>query len=267
MSPAAAALRRQWLSLALVGCAGILALGVSQPRWLVGSMVVWGYCLWLLFHGLEENYREGESVPLASLGWPTFVTVVRGALLAVTAGFVFLPMPLGARGFIPAIAYSLASLLDHVDGRLARALDRTTRLGEKLDMELDAAGILIASLLAIHYGKIPSWYLAVGLARYAFVLGIVWRRHRSKTVVELDPNSLRRVLAGVQMAYLSVALWPPIPSEVSFFVAPLFGGATLAMFARDWWHVACDVSQADSRLKSMQKRVSSIRRRCCQRRV
>ncbi len=238
MSPAVTALRRQWRALALVGCAGILALGLSQPRWLVGSMVVWGYCLWLLFRGLEENYREEEGVPLASLGWPTLVTVVRGALLAVTAGFLFLPMPLGARGFIPAIAYSLASVLDHVDGRLARALDRTTRLGEKLDIELDAAGVLIASLLAIHYGKIPSWYLAIGLLRYAFVLGIAWRRRHGKPVVELDPNPLRRVLGGVQMGYLSVALWPPIPSEVSSFVAPVFGGATLAMFARDWWRVS-----------------------------
>ena len=242
MSPAAAALRRQWCALALIGCAGILAFGLSQPRWLVGSMVVWAYCLWLLFRGLEDNYREGEGVPLVSFGWPTLVTVVRGALLAVTAGFLFLPMPLGARGFMPAIAYSLASVLDHVDGRLARALDRTTRLGERLDMELDAAGILIASLLAIHYGKIPSWYLAIGLARYAFVLGIAWRRRRSKIGIEndweLDPNPLRRVFAGVQMAYLSVALWPPIPSELSLFVAPLFGGATLAMFARDWWRVS-----------------------------
>lgn len=237
MSPAAAALRREWRGLALVGCIGIVVLGLSQPRWLVGSMVVWAYCLWLLFRGLEDNCREGDRVPFASLGWPTLVTVMRGALLAVTAGFVFLPMPLGARGFIPAIAYSLASVLDHVDGRLARALDRTTRLGQKLDMELDAAGILIASLVAIHYGKIPSWYLAIGLARYAFVLGIASRRRQGKPVIELDSNPLRRILAGMQMAFLSVALWPPIPPEFSLFVAPLFGGATLAMFARDWWRV------------------------------
>ena len=238
MSHAVTALRREWRSLALVGCIGIVISGLSQPRWLVGSMVVWAYCMWLLFRGLEDNCRESDSVPFASLGWPTLVTVMRGALLAVTAGFVFIPMPLGARGFIPAIAYSLASVLDHVDGRLARSLDRTTRLGQKLDMELDAAGILIASLLTIQYEKIPPWYLVIGLLRYAFVLGLAWRRRRSKVLLDLDPNSLRRALAGVQMAYLSLALWPPIPSELSLFVAPLFGGATLAMFARDWWHVS-----------------------------
>ncbi len=238
MSSAVIALRRQWRAVALVGCVGLVVFGLSQPRWLVGSAVVWSYCLWLLFRGLDDNRREGDSILLASLGWPTWVTVARGGLLAVTAGFLFLPMPLGAGGFVPAAAYSVASLLDHVDGRLARALGRTTRLGEKLDMELDAVGILIVSALAIQYGKIPAWYLAIGLARYAFVLGIAWRRHRGAPVVTLDPLPLRRVLAGVQMGFLSVALWPPVPSELTLFVAPVFGGATLAMFARDWWRVS-----------------------------
>jgi len=237
-STAVTSLRRQWRTVALVGCVGILVVGTSQPRWILGSIAVWSYCLWLLLRGLEYNYRVGEHAPLETLGWPTLVTLVRGGLVAVTAGFLLLPVPVGALAFVPAAAYSLASLLDHVDGRLARALGRSTRLGAKLDMELDAAGILIASVLAIQYGKIPAWYLAIGLARYAFVLGIAWRERHRKDVVELDPNPLRRVFAGVQMGYLSVVLWPPIPAEVSLFVAPVFGGATLAMFARDWWWVS-----------------------------
>ena len=232
------ALRRQWRAVALCGCVGIGVLGLSQPRWLLGSMMVWGYCLRLLFRDLEDNRRDGEGALLASLGWPTLVTVVRGGLLAATAGFLFLPVPLGAVAFVPAAAYSLASLLDHVDGRLARALGLTTRLGEKLDIELDAVGILVASGLAIHYGKVPAWYLAIGLARYVFVLGLAWRRRHGKPVISLDPNPLRRVFAGVQMAYLSAALWPIIPAELSLFVAPVFGGATLAMFARDWGWVS-----------------------------
>lgn len=105
-------------------------------------------------------------------------------------------------------------------------------------MELDAAGILIATLLGIHYGKIPLWYLVIGLARYTFVAGIAWRRHQKRPVVALDPKPMRRVLAGVQMGYLSVALWPPIAAELSYFVAPIFGGMTLAMFARDWCKIS-----------------------------
>lgn len=238
MTPEVAALRRQSGAVALAGCVAFVALGASQPRWLVGSMVAWGYCLWLLFRGLDDNRRADEAVPLSTLGWPTAVTVFRGALLAITAGFLFLAVPLGAKAFVPAIAYSLASILDYVDGRLARTLGRTTRLGEKLDMELDAAGILVASLLAIHFGKLPMWYAAIGLARYVFVVGIAWRRRLGKPVLELDPHPWRRLLAGVQMGYLSVALWPVIAADVTLFVAPVFGGATLAMFTRDWWWVS-----------------------------
>lgn len=238
MSSAVLSLRRQWRSVALIGCFGLVALGLSQPRWLVGSAVVWSYCLWLLFRGLDDNRRDGESTLLQSFGLPTWITVARGGLLAVAAGFLFAPAPSGAPAFFPAAAYSIASLLDHVDGRLARALGRTTRLGAKLDMELDASGILIASALAIQYGKIPAWYLSIGLARYVFVLAIAGRRRYGAPVVELDPHPIRRVLAGVQMAFLSIALWPPVPSELTLFVAPVFGGATLAMFARDWWQVS-----------------------------
>lgn len=238
MSTTAIALKRQWVRVALIGGATLLGVGLLQPRWLLGSLVVWAYCVLVVYQGLGDNRRDESATLLPSLGGATLVTIARGALLAVTAGFLFLPPPVGTMAFVPAAAYSAAALLDHVDGRLARALGRTTRLGEKLDMELDAAGILIASLLAIHYGKIPSWYLVVGLVRYAFLAGIAWRRYRGQRVVSLDPLPTRRVLAGVQMGFLSVCLWPPIPSELTLFLAPVFGGATLAMFARDWWKVS-----------------------------
>jgi len=238
MSSAVTSLRRQGSAVALLGFGGIALLAISQPIWLVGSLVIWAYCLYLLFYSLEENIRDGESALLASLGWPTLVTLVRGVLLAVVAGFLIIPVPLGVRAYFPAGAYTLAVLLDAVDGRLARAMGRATRLGERLDMEVDAAGILIASLLAIQYGKLPAWYVVIGLARYLFVLGLVWRRRRGRVVLELEPNALRRILAGVQMGFLAVSLWPPLPSEASLFAAPFFAGASLAMFARDWWRVS-----------------------------
>ena len=142
MSLAVTSLRRQGSAVALLGFGSIALLAVSQPIWLVGSMVIWAYCLYLLFGSLEENIRDGESAPLASLGWPTLLTLMRGVLLAVVAGFLFTPMPLGERAYFPPGAYTLAVVLDHIDGRLARAMGRATLLGERLDMEVDAAGDL-----------------------------------------------------------------------------------------------------------------------------
>ena len=171
-NPAVASLRRQWGVVALVGSSGILLFGLEEPRWLLGAVAIWAYCLWILFQGLEENYREEERALFPSFGWPTLITLARGALLAAVAGFLLLPVQAGARAFVPAVAYTLAVLLDHIDGRMARALGRTTRLGQRLDMEIDAAGILVASLLAVLYGQIPAWYVVIGMARYLFALGI-----------------------------------------------------------------------------------------------
>ena len=44
---------------------------------------------------LEENIRDGESAPLASLGWPTLVTLARGVLFSVVAGFLVIPFRSG----------------------------------------------------------------------------------------------------------------------------------------------------------------------------
>jgi len=238
MSPAVTTLRRQSLGVALAGGGCILLLGVSQPRWLIGSFSVWVYCLWLLFHHLEDNRARGGDALIPSLGLPTAVTLLRGCLLAAVAGFFFVPIPQGPLVFVPAVGYSLASVLDNVDGRIARAFSRTTRLGARLDMELDAVGILVASAVAIHFGKIPAWYLSIGLARYVFVAGIWWRERHGRVVETLAPSSYRRWLAGVQMGFLSVSLWPPVPTSLTFAVAPLFGGITLAMFLRDWLQVS-----------------------------
>jgi CDP-diacylglycerol--glycerol-3-phosphate 3-phosphatidyltransferase len=155
----------------------------------------------------------------------------RALLIAIVAGFLGTPA-------VAAPAYSAAAILDSVDGRLARARKRETRLGSKLDMEVDAAGILVASVSGVVLGKLPLAYVAIGLARYVFVLGIDLRVRAGKSVRELDPSRLRRLLAGFQMGFLAVALWPQIPESVTRAAAIPFGAATLAIFLRDWLYVS-----------------------------
>ncbi|MGH9320616.1 MAG: CDP-alcohol phosphatidyltransferase family protein [Vicinamibacteria bacterium] len=223
-----AGLRKEWALSTVCGIAVLSASTLFQPSSLSASLLVWAWCSWHLYRALPENRRNEETTLFATLGSPTHLTMVRGLLISVAAGFLLEPA-------VSAPAYSLAALLDHTDGRLARCQKRETRLGSRLDMEIDAVGVLVASLAGIGMGKLPPWYLAIGLARYLFVLGIEWRRRFGESSVrELDPSRLRRLLAGFQMGFLAVMLWPPIPAAVSRNAAYAFGGATLLMFARDW---------------------------------
>lgn len=189
------------------------------------------WCSWLLYRGLSDNRRQGEAEILPNLGLPTGITLLRGLLVATVAGFLHLPE-------VAAPAYTAAAILDCVDGRLARSRKRKTVLGAKLDLEVDAAGILVASLGGILLGKLPLWYASVGCARYLFVLGIAVRKRAGKPVRDLDPSRLRRLLAGVQMGFLAATLWPGVPQALSQAASFAFGGATLGMFARDWLFVS-----------------------------
>jgi CDP-diacylglycerol--glycerol-3-phosphate 3-phosphatidyltransferase len=60
-----------------------------------------------------------------------------------------------------------------------------------------------------------------------------------KPLRELDLQPSRRSLAGFQMGFLAVALWPAVPAPVTLVASYLFGCASLAMFVRDWLYVSC----------------------------
>lgn len=224
-------LRREWALVTGAGLAALSAAALYRPTSLAGSLPVWAWCSFLLSRGLSQNRRANERELLSGLGAPTRITMFRGLLVALTAGF--LPTP-----EVAAPAYSCAALLDGIDGRIARWAKRETLLGSRVDLEIDAMGILVASLSGIALEKLPPWYLAIGLARYFFVVGIEIRKRTSQPVHDLDPSSVRRFLAGAQMGFLAVALWPQVPVEVSRAAAYPFGALTLAMFLRDWRFVS-----------------------------
>lgn len=226
-----AALRREWALLTGAGLAALSAAALFRPWSIPGSLLVWAWCSVLLYRWLPDNRRAGDPELLPELGAPTRITMFRGFLVAMASGF--LPVP-----GVVAPAYTAAAILDGMDGRIARLRKRETLLGSRLDMEVDAAGILVASLGGILLGKLPLWYAAIGLARYLFVLGLAVRKRAGKPIRDLDASGLRRLLAGLQMGFLATALWPPVPQALSVTAAYPFGAATLIMFLRDWLFVS-----------------------------
>lgn len=238
-----AALRRRWRWVTLLyALAGAMAfamfadLGLANPawRWAAPVLLVMGIGLGLLRHNLPHNHRHGEATLFADLGPANAVTLVRGWLLGLLAGFLLFPRPTGLLAWLPALVYTAAALTDFVDGYLARVTNRATVLGERLDMELDALGALLAVSLAVVYGQLPLWALTMGLARYLFVGGLVWRRHRGLPVYELPPSAHRRVVAALFMSFVAVVLWPLIDPAATRFAAIWFALPLAASFGRDW---------------------------------
>lgn len=167
-------------------------------------------------------------------GTANLMTLARGVLIALLAGFLLAPEPAGPAGWLPPLLYTLCAVLDLLDGWWARRTDAQTRMGALLDVELDALGILLALALAIQYRRLPPAFLVVGLARYLFAAALAVRRRAGLPVVELPPSYLRRRLAGFQMGVLAVLLWPIAAPPATTLGQALIGAPLLAGFVRDW---------------------------------
>jgi len=241
-STALRSLERRWLSTACLGVAGLLGgsglllgqLGAALTlRWLGAAAVVFGYQLAFVRPRLRLNLRVGETNLPPELGPGNSLSLARGVLLAMLAGFLVVPWPGGALAWAPAALYVAADLADYFDGYLARISRHATRLGEAIDLEFDALGLLAGVGVAIHFGQLPLWFLPFGLARYAFVFG-QWILERTGRGSRPLPESVsRRPIAGLTMAFISAALWPVVLPSVATLAAVLFAVPFTFSFGRD----------------------------------
>ena len=174
--------------------------------------------------------KQAAAGIIAQLGPADWVTLARATLAvgvaALTAASFEQPVPVTIVVSLAAIALAL----DAVDGWVARRT-RTTRLGARLDGEVDAFLILVLSVYVA-----PSagpWVLAIGAARYAFLVAgwaLPWLRE------PLPPRHWRKVVAATQGIVLTVAAADVLPTAVTE-VALVAALALLAeSFGRDvWW--------------------------------
>lgn len=194
---------------------------------------------------LGTNHRLGEEQLLfPTLGAANWLTVLRAGAIVLLGGM--LPLALvpeeelpGALGWAPGLLYLGIALADLLDGWLARRLGRQTELGKRLDMASDAAGLLIASLVAVGLGRLPAAYLLVGIAYYPFIFGIWWRQQRGLALVALPARPYGRIIAGMQMGLVGLALLPLLHPFFTDIAAYLFMIPLLAGFIRDWLVVSC----------------------------
>lgn len=153
--------------------------------------------------------------PFPRFGPANVTTTVRALLVAIVAGFI--GEALSRSYATAAVAFaSVATLLDGVDGWLARRTDMASAFGARFDMEIDALLIQALAVLAWQYGKAGAWVLASGLIRYAFVgAGWIWPWMRGP----LTPTLRGRLICVVQLVALIAALLPSVAPPASGWLA------------------------------------------------
>jgi CDP-diacylglycerol--glycerol-3-phosphate 3-phosphatidyltransferase len=193
-----------------------------------------------LSHCLGANHRSAEEVRIfTTLGAANWITLLRAGAIVGLAGILPLAIQRGhalpeALRWTPGLIYIGIALADLVDGYVARRQQRETVLGKRLDIESDAAGLLVASLVAVALGRLPAVYLLVGLAYYLFVFGIWIRQRRALPVIALSPRPYARITAGFQMGLVAMALLPIFDPPFLWAAALIFMTPLLIGFWRDW---------------------------------
>jgi hypothetical protein len=169
----------------------------------------------------------GRAGPLGPADW---VTLARAALAVGVAALVADSFGEPARIALLVSLAVVALALDAVDGWVARRT-RTTAAGAIFDGEVDA--FLIFSLSVYVARSAGVWVLAIGAARYAFLVAgwaVPWMR------AQLPPRYWRKVVAATQGVVLTVAaagILSPLVTAVTLLVALVLLAES---FGRDvWW--------------------------------
>lgn len=170
--------------------------------------------LFALIMGLSIGFLQ-QHHPFARFGAANQITTVRAILVALVAGLVGEPkLPSVAAAAVAASV--VVTLLDGVDGWLARRERIASPFGARFDMEIDALLILALSVLAWRHQKAGAWVVLSGLLRYAFVAGSAvapWLRE------PLFASRRRQTICVIQIAALTLVMLPAIEPPTSTALA------------------------------------------------
>jgi phosphatidylglycerophosphate synthase len=194
----------------VIGLIGQLALlaalagtvGLSRVGWVVG--ITCG----VITYAARVRCKVGAAAQHGAdaLGPADQVTLTRatlaGGVAALIADSFGRPTPVT---MLVALAV-VGLVLDAVDGWVARHTDSASPFGARFDMEVDAFLILVLSVYVAR--SAGAWVLAIGVARYAFVVAgwlMPWMRE------SMPPRYWCKVVAATQGIVLTVAVADILP--------------------------------------------------------
>lgn len=215
----------------------------SSAQWLLQAGLLWMLVLYEARGYLPLNRKGPEDCAYSRLGLANRLTILRGWLIACTGGFLFQQSPAGVLVFVPAGFYAISAIVDRIDGYAARRTGQVSLMGMELDTVFDALGLAIAPLLAVWYGKIHWSYLLVSCAYYLFNWGQKYRQKSGLPVFELKPKLSRRAIAGFQMGFIAIVLFPAFQPPATLIAGFAFMLPVLAGFMIDWLVVSGRIAE------------------------
>jgi CDP-diacylglycerol--glycerol-3-phosphate 3-phosphatidyltransferase len=234
---------------------GGLAAGLEGPRTPFAAL---GTAMWLVVVATLASLRSREQ-DARPLGMATRLTLLRGWMISAVAGFVVAPPRRGWAAWMPGALYTAAALCDLVDGYVARRRNEVSVVGGKLDVAMDGLGLVVAPAAAVALGRLPVWYLAVGLAYYLFHGGLWWRSRLGRPAYpeRMIASRYTRQFAGCQMGLVATALFPVLGPPGTTITAALFMTPNLVLFLRDWLVVSGRLDPAAARFPPQLERAAT----------
>jgi len=215
----------------------------SAAQWLLQAGLLWILVIYEARGYLPLNRKGPEKVLYSRLGLANRLTILRGWLIAFTGGFLFQQSPPGVLALLPAGFYAVSAIIDRIDGFAARKTGQVSQMGMELDTVFDALGLAIAPLLAVWYGKIHWSYLLVSCAYYLFQWGLGIRHKNALPLFALKPKLSRRAIAGFQMGFIAVVLFPVFQPPATRIAGFAFMLPVLTGFLIDWLVVSGRISE------------------------
>jgi phosphatidylglycerophosphate synthase len=208
-APVTALMAQALLIAALAGTVALSGVGLNPAGWVVGVA-----CGVITNAALARGLSHYRADRLGPADW---VTLARATLAVGVAVLIADSFDQPAPVTLLVSLTALALVLDAVDGWVARRTRTTATLGARFDAEVDAFLILILSVYVAR--STGAWVLAIGAARYAFLLAgwpLPWMRE------PLPPRHWRKVVAATQGIVLTVAaadVLPPALTQAALVVA------------------------------------------------
>lgn len=193
----------------------------------------WGISTLAVLFGLSPTLVAAATLHPRAPGPVTtadLLTMLRllGAGVLAAATVLSLAGGLSSRSWVLAVLIGAALASDAADGQVARRTGTAGPIGARIDMEADAALVMVLSVLAA--SVVGPWVLAIGLMRYAYVAAS-WVRPALRR--PLAYSLLRRAIGALQGISLVTAVVPVIPVPVSMAILALSLGLLVVSFGRD----------------------------------